>query len=169
MTLKMIGVETEQDKRKLADLAAAIWNEYWPSLIGQDQTDYMVASFQSFDAIDRDMRENAYEYWFLVDDAGEVVGYTGGHAEPETNRFFISKIYLLSNARGKHYASKVIAFYDDLCRERGYKAMYLTVNKHNDLAIRAYEAKGFKTIEAVETDIGKGFIMDDFIMERPVI
>ena len=43
-----------------------------------------------------------------------------------------------------------------------------TVNKHNDLAIRAYRAKGFQTIDAVETDIGNGFVMDDFIMEKRV-
>ena len=44
--------------------------------------------------------------------------------------------------------------------------MYLTVNKHNELGIRAYRGKGFETIDAVETDIGHGFIMDDYIMER---
>ena len=44
--------------------------------------------------------------------------------------------------------------------------MYLTVNKYNELGVRAYQGKGFETIDAVETDIGHGFIMDDFIMER---
>ena len=54
--------------------------------------------FQSLPAIERDMRDHAYEYWFVraVDD-GRIVGYTGGHVEPETNRFFISKIYLLAS------------------------------------------------------------------------
>lgn len=169
MSLKMINVKTESDKRKLANLASTIWNEYWPALIGQEQTDYMVASFQSFDAINRDMAENAYEYWFLVDEDGNTVGYTGGHPEDETNRYFISKIYLLAHERGKHYATEVINFYNDLCKERGYHAMYLTVNKRNDLGTRAYRAKGFETIEEVEMDIGEGFIMDDYIMERQVV
>ena len=34
--------------------------------------------------------------------------------------------------------------------------------------IRAYKAKGFETIDAVETDIGNGFVMDDYIMEKKV-
>ena len=46
--------------------------------------------------------------------------------------------------------------------------MYLTVNKHNELGVRAYNGTGFEVIDAVETDIGEGFIMDDYIMERPV-
>ena len=46
--------------------------------------------------------------------------------------------------------------------------MYLTVNKYNELAIRAYVGKGFETIDSVETDIGEGFIMDDFVMQKTV-
>lgn len=89
-------------------------------------------------------------------------------AVPETNRYFISKVYLQAEERGKGFASQAIAFYERLCHERGLEAMYLTVNKHNDLGIRAYLGKGFETIDAVETDIGNGFVMDDFIMEKRV-
>ena len=129
----------------------------------------MVEQFQSLPAIERDMREHAYEYWFIhAGDDDRVVGYTGGHVEPETNRFFISKIYLRADERGKHFASAVIRFYEELCRDRGLQAMYLTVNKGNELGIRAYEGNGFETIDAVETDIGSGFIMDDYIMEKRV-
>lgn len=164
-------VGTEEQIEQLAAMADEIWHEYWPALIGKEQTDYMVEQFQSFMALIRDIRNGEYEYWFLVDDeSGEdrFVGYTGGKVERETNRFFISKIYLYAAERGKGYASRVIRFYERLCGMRDLDAMYLTVNKHNDIAIRAYEAKGFKTIEASETDIGSGFIMDDFIMEKRI-
>lgn len=163
------AVTTEEQQEQLAELAGKIWNEYWPALIGQDQTNYMVKQFQSLPAIKRDMAQNDYEYWFVhAADDNRIVGFTGGHNEASTNRFFISKIYLLKEERGKHFASSVIEFYEQLCRERGFKAMYLTVNKGNELGVRAYEGKGFKTIEAVETDIGEGFIMDDYIMEKSV-
>lgn len=42
------------------------------------------------------------------------------------------------------------------------------MNKGNALGIRAYEGTGFKAIEAVVNDIGQGFVMDDYIMEKPV-
>ena len=160
-------VETEEEKDRLARMAHDIWFEYWPDLIGAGQTAYMVEQFQSRDAIERDMGAHAYEYWIITAD-GRDVGYTGGRVEPETNRFFISKIYLFKEERGKHFASATIAFYDELCRNRGLDAMYLTVNKHNDLGIRAYTAKGFETIDAVRTDIGEGYVMDDYIMEKQV-
>ena len=180
MATAFVPVATPEDQEQLAELAGAIWREYWPARIGADQTEYMVEQFQSLPAIRRDMAkaDEPYEYWFIVSDAEDgrdgapcephVVGYTGGHAEASTNRFFISKIYLLAEERGKGYASRVIAFYDDLCRARGFRAMYLTVNKYNELGIRAYEAKGFKTIAATVNDIGSGFVMDDYIMEKTV-
>ena len=160
-------VESPQDQERLAELAGSIWHEYWPALIGEAQTDYMVERFQSLPAIRRDIAESAYEYW-LVCDGDRVVGYTVGRAEPETGRFFISKIYLKAQERGRGYARRVVEFYDALCRERGLHAMYLTVNKGNVLGVRAYKGTGFETVDAVETDIGHGFVMDDYIMERPV-
>lgn len=194
MSVAFQPVKSAEDTEQLADLANEIWHEYWPALIGKAQTDYMVEQFQSLSAIKRDMTEHAYEYWFVVaqeedgrsdantgenENAGKneadaeraasrIVGYTGGHVEPETNRFFISKIYLRAEERGKGFASQTIRFYEDLCRTRNLHAAYLTVNKHNDLGIRAYRAKGFETIDAVETDIGNGFIMNDYIMELQV-
>lgn len=166
MSISFEPVTTEEDQEFLAKLADGIWHEYWPALIGSAQTDYMVEKFQSLEAIKRDMSENAYEYWILRDEEGRVLGFTGGHDEPETQRFFISKIYLLAEQRGKGYARQTIEFYNQLCLDRGLHAMYLTVNKGNELGIRAYKGTGFTTIDAVETDIGEGFIMDDYIMER---
>ena len=199
MSVHLVPVTTDDDVLELAALAKTIWFEYWPDLIGPDQTAYMVEKYQSVDAIRQAMANDAYEYWFIEvddedapdeairvessDEAAEdatlthdmllprtyrIVGYTGGHVEPETNRFFLSKIYLLASQRGRHYSSEAIRFYENLCRERGLRGMYLTVNKHNNIAIRAYKAKGFKTIDSVVTDIGSGFVMDDYIMELDV-
>ena len=175
MSLSFVPVKTSTDQELLARIAGEIWRGYWPELIGEAQTEYMVERFQSLEAITRDMAENDYEYWLLVEDATvddaptrSIVGFTGGHNEPETNRFFISKIYLYPEARGKGHARRVIEFYQDLCFARGFDAMYLTVNKYNDLGIRAYKGTGFKIIDAVETDIGEGFIMDDYIMQLDV-
>ncbi|MDR0514927.1 MAG: GNAT family N-acetyltransferase [Coriobacteriaceae bacterium] len=185
-------VATDADIARLALMADHIWHEYWPALLEEAQIDYMVERFQSVEAITRDIREKGYEYWILEHD-GQVVGYTGGQGEDATAetgtipqnpsdatddgsgecqtqgvRFFISKIYLYREDRGKGYASDVIRFYEGLCRARGMGSMYLTVNKYNELGIRAYRAKGFQTIDSVVTDIGQGFVMDDYIMEKAV-
>lgn len=169
MTVEFVPVTTDGELKNLASLADEIWHEYWPSLIGRDQTDYMVEKFQSFPRIAEDVRSGSYEYWLIRATAdNRVVGYTGGREEQEEKRYFISKIYLLKAERGQGFASETLRFYENLCRMRGLQSLYLTVNKHNDLGVRTYRAKGFETIDSVETDIGEGYVMDDFIMEKQV-
>ncbi len=33
-------------------------------------------------------------------------------------------------------------------------------------AIRAYERNGFRTVRSQVADIGRGFVMDDYVMEK---
>ena len=42
----------------------------------------------------------------------------------------------------------------------------LAVNKNNATAIAAYLKHGFRIADAVVKEIGGGFVMDDYIMER---
>lgn len=162
-------VKTAEDRTRLAALADEIWHEYWPALIGIAQTDYMVEQFQNLEAIERSINDDAYEYWLLhAADDNRLIGYTGGHVELPTSRFFISKLYLRAQERGRGFASAAVRFYEDLCRIRGLSALYLTVNKENELAIRAYKGKGFRTIDATISDIGNGFVMDDYLMQKDI-
>ena len=50
-------------------------------------------------------------------------------------------------------------------RSEGLKSIYLTVNKYNDRTIAIYHHMGFVQIDDVVTDIGGGFVMDDYILE----
>lgn len=188
MSLTFKPVTSANDIEQLAERAGAIWNEYWPARIGQAQTDYMVAQFQSVPAITADINEHDYRYWLVHDEDGRCVGFTGGatqrlngdaehdaplhHSDvvdtrwPE--RFFISKIYLYASERGKHYASRILDFYEQLCRDEGLAAMYLTVNRENDLGVRAYLGRGFDVVDEVDADIGEGFVMNDYIMVKEI-
>lgn len=188
MSLSFELVETEPQIAELAAMADEIWHEYWPAIIGEDQTDYMVEQFQSVSAIKRDRSDHNYRYWIIREQDGHAVGYTGGAAQDVNaavhdasqqqshvvdarwpRRFFISKIYLYAHERGKHYASRVIEFYEDLCRDEGLSALYLTVNRDNELGVRAYKGRGFEVVECVDTPIGQGFVMTDYIMAKEVL
>ena len=53
-------------------------------------------------------------------------------------------------------------------RTLGCDRLYLQVNKNNTSAIGAYRKHGFEIVESATFDIGNGFVMDDYIMARPV-
>ncbi|MEG0027146.1 MAG: GNAT family N-acetyltransferase [Raoultibacter sp.] len=168
MTVTLLHATTDQELRDVAAMATSIWHEYWPALLTEEQIDYMVDTMQSFEPIKHAIETEGYRYWFILDEEKKRVGYTAARLDQSTNRLFISKIYLYKEDRGKHYATQVLCFYESLCQEEGLSSMYLTVNKHNELGCRAYTGRGFATIDSVQTDIGHGFIMDDFIMEKQI-
>ena len=53
-------------------------------------------------------------------------------------------------------------------RAQRCSTLILNVNKNNVQAIRAYEKNGFAIREAVVVDIGGGFVMDDYVMAKPL-
>ena len=164
--LEVRKAETDTQVREIADLAKVIWNEHFTPIIGKDQVDYMVEKFQSYPALKEQISEG-YEYYQIFS-GGEFCGYTGIHPG-EDNRLFLSKLYLKKESRGHHLATGAFSFLKEICRERGYSAIWLTCNKHNDNSLGVYRHFGFEIIDTQEADIGGGFIMDDYIMEYSII
>lgn len=160
--LEVRKAETDTQVREIADLAKVIWNEHFTPIIGKDQVDYMVEKFQSYPALKEQISEG-YEYYQIFS-GGEFCGYTGIHPG-EDNRLFLSKLYLKKESRGHHLATGAFSFLKEICRERGYSAIWLTCNKHNDNSLGVYRHFGFEIVDTQEADIGGGFIMDDYIME----
>ena len=157
-------VKTDGNIEELCALADGIWHEHFTPIIGGAQVEYMVEKFQSVPAVTEQLRQG-YEYFLLLLE-GRAVGYTGIHAENE--ELFLSKLYLQKENRGKGYARQAMNFLEDLCRQRGLSKIWLTVNRHNDNTIAAYKAMGLTIVREQKADIGGGFFMDDYIMEKPV-
>ena len=157
-----IEVTAKQHIEAVEALAREIWTEHYTPIIGRDQVEYMLARFQSAQAISEQLA-NGYLY-FLIREAGRFIGYIS--VLPEEQELFLSKIYVLSSRRGKGYGRKAVRFAEELAIKKGLGKIVLTVNKNNSLAIKAYEAIGFKKVEALVQDIGSGFVMDDYKMEK---
>lgn len=155
-------VTTETQIETVARLAFEIWNQHFTPIIGKAQVDYMVDKFQSKKAIAEQLDEG-YSYYLLEAD-GDYIGYTG--ICPKEDEMFLSKLYILASQRGKGHGRKTVEFIEDIAREKGLDKITLTVNKNNTDAIKAYEKFGFKNTGPIVTDIGGGFVMDDYRMEK---
>lgn len=168
MALQFIPIVTDEQINTLAFMADTVWHEWFSSILSAEQIDYMVKKFQSFAPLKKQIQQQGYEYYFL--NAGGInAGYIGIHVEEEQKKLFLSKIYILKSFRGKRYASEAFEFLEGICQGMGFRAIWLTVNKHNDNAIRVYTRKGFQMIRSEVTDIGSGFVMDDYVMEKEII
>lgn len=164
---ELVPVTTDEQLRRLAVLAEGIWHECFPGIISEEQINYMVERFQSYDAMCRQISGEGYNYFFICHD-GQIAGYTGFVLRPEEKQMFLSKLYLRSDFRGHGLASFAVDELCGICRREGLERIRLTVNIHNRQAIDVYLHKGFRVIFDQKADIGSGFYMDDHVMELTV-
>lgn len=163
---KLTEVVTEEQIRLAAELADEIWHEWFPSILSAEQIDYMVDKYQSEKAIKGQLASEGYKYYFIMK-GGTRVGYTAIRRDDD-GRLFLSKIYIKKEYRGNGYAREAFEFLKDYCRENGLDAIWLTVNKHNVNSIAVYEKCGFRKIGEGVTDIGNGFVMDDYYFQLDI-
>lgn len=147
---------------KLANLASEIWHEYWVEILTPEQIDYMVENFQSEKSISNQIKNENYIYFFINVD-NENAGYIG--LSKKQDHMFLSKLYIKKEFRYKGLGTKAFDFIKNFAKENNYTNIILTVNKYNTNTINAYKKWQFKEIDSVVTDIGNGFVMDDYIME----
>jgi len=164
---RLVPVETDAQLRELASLAEGIWHECFPGIISEEQINYMVERFQSYDAMCRQIAQENYQYFFICD-GDNIAGYTGFALRPEKKQMFLSKLYLRADCRGRGLSSFAVDQLTDICRREGLERIQLTVNIHNHRAINVYLHKGFEIVYDQKADIGSGFFMDDHVMELVV-
>ncbi len=164
--INFVEVRSEKQIADVVRLAREIWQEHYGPIIGQAQVDYMLEKFQSELAIAEQLAD-AYEYYIIVYNE-KSAGYVAVVPDVGKATLMISKIYVKKSARGHGLGQKMLGLAEELCRQRGIKTVWLTVNKNNRRSIAWYSRIGFTNIGPTLQDIGGGFVMDDFRMEKTI-
>ena len=154
-------VKTPEDFKAIEALAFPIWREHYSPIIGAAQVEYMLEKFQTASAVECQARQGSL-YFLIQSPKGENLGFLS--VTPRPTELFLSKLYLLKNQRGRGYAREALEFIQNLALQRDLRRVTLTVHKQNP-SLKAYQALGFKILEPVMTDIGGGFVMNDYRME----
>ncbi|MEA5595057.1 GNAT family N-acetyltransferase [Rivularia sp. UHCC 0363] len=139
-------------------MANNIWSEHYLPIIGNEQVLYMLEKFQSEDAIKQQIDRGSKYYIITVDQV--EAGYFS--VEDKAGKLFLSKLYVLKSFRGKGIGKQGIEFIKGIFN---HPVIQLTVNKNNFDSIAFYKNIGFEIVDDVVTDIGGGFVMDDYVME----
>ena len=155
-------ITAAQEFTELEHFAAEIWREHYPSIIGQAKVEYMLKTFQSSNALERQQREGMEFFW--IQSAGNQAGYLAIKREPDLAYLFVSKFYVHQAYRGMGYGRWAMNQLKELTAERQLAGLELTVNRHNASAIAFYEREGLSHLRDQCIDIGGGFFMDDYVM-----
>jgi GNAT superfamily N-acetyltransferase len=172
---------TERDVGEIADLAGVIWRVHYPGIITSEQIDYMLAKMYSLEVLRDEIARRGICYEKLMVD-GEFAGFASfgpvaaeadeaGATEEGASGFKtvkLHKLYVLPRWHGKGLGTLLLKHCEDEARKGGARKIILAVNKRNSKAIAAYQRNGFAAVKSVVVDIGGGFVMDDFVMEKRI-
>ena len=144
----------------LSDMAHEIWMGYYPSIIAREQIEYMLQMMYSHKAIEEELQKGVV--WEIVENDSEPLGFLS-YTIFENVDIKLNKLYLKIGHHSKGYGRAALEHVIGYAKSHSFKRVYLTVNKSNIQAIKAYEKVGFVRTDSVVNDIGGGFVMDDYI------
>jgi len=152
---------------EIQKLAYAIWREHYPGIISSEQIEYMLRGGFSLEVLQRESTQDGIRYdRALV--GGALVGFSAYGPHSDADALMIHKLYVEAAQRSKGCARKLVEAASEHALTNSLNRVILRVNKHNRVAIAAYERMGFANQGSIVSDIGSGFSMDDYLMELDV-
>ena len=146
----------------IRELTYQVWPQTYAGLLSQEQIDYMLEMMYSTSSLEKQMRDGA-QFLFVYNEK-DPVGFAS-YQEMEPGIYKLHKIYVLPSQQRRGLGRFVIDHIMEEIRKQNAKALQLQVNRHNN-AKDFYERLGFTAIDEINLDIGKGFFMRDYIMEK---
>ncbi len=160
-----IPAATDADFLEIAALGREIWREHYTPIIGAAQVEYMLEKFQSAKVM-KQQADDGYTYVKAYAD-GRLAGYCGVQPQPDSS-LFLSKLYIHKEFRGRGLGRALLGRAVGPFVMTGGVKVWLTVNRHNAGSIAAYKKMGFAVEREQVSDIGNGYVMDDYVMRRIV-
>jgi diamine N-acetyltransferase len=153
------------DLPAISALAGVIWRACYPGIISSGQIDHMLARMYALDSMRAEIQSQGVHYDRLLV-SNTLIGFASYGPTEQATVFKLHKLYLHPAWQGRGLGSLLLQHCEHEVRKSGVTRLILSVNKRNAKAIAAYQRNGFVIAESVVTDIGGGFVMDDFIMAK---
>ena len=159
-----IRTATIDDIPLIRQLTFKVWPQTYATLLSQEQIDYMLELMYSEASLKQQIETGCR--FIIVYDENDPVGFAS-YQEIKPATWKLHKLYILSSQQGKGTGRFVI---DHIIKEIGLqkaKALQLQVKKDNK-AKNFYDKIGFNVIEEIRLEIGNGYVMDDYVMEKTI-
>jgi len=159
--IKIISVQ-EEELTVVHQLAEKIWPEVYDYMISQAQIRYMLDAMYSLKSL-RTQLKNGHEFLLLLHD-DTPMGFCS-FQQLDAERFRLQKLYVSKNGHGKGWGYLLLHTIEQKIKSRNGKVLELNVNRNNR-SLAFYQRQGFQIVRSEDIDIGNGFFMNDFVMEK---
>jgi ribosomal protein S18 acetylase RimI-like enzyme len=149
----------------IGNLARTIWRACFQGIISAEQIEYMLAQRYTPQAIAEAVTSGRLTY-LLLTVRGESRAFAAHGSGERPEELKLHQLYVHPQWQGTGLGSRLMTHVEDIARAHGRTFVVLTVNRANTRALNAYLHRGFNIRGEVVVDIGGGFVMDDYVMEK---
>ncbi|MGY4383445.1 ribosomal protein S18 acetylase RimI-like enzyme [Pedobacter sp. UYP24] len=156
----------EKDIEIIQHIANNTWYDTYSSVITDEQIKYMLNKMYNKGELLSQLQGG--HTFLIAEENSKDLGYAGySIADPALKTYKLHKLYVLPAAHGRGIGKLLINEVFDLIKKEGGTAVQLNVNRNNKAA-SFYQSAGFVIKETVDLDIGNGFFMNDYVMEKAI-
>lgn len=163
MEIIRTGVE---DFETIHSLAAKIWQPTYANILSAEQLEYMFDMMYSREAFINQIALEGHQY-LLARENGIYYGFASYQLNARHGVTKIHKIYVLPNSQRKGTGTKLLDAVIKIAKVNDNNRITLNVNRYNP-AVHFYNKKGFINISKEDINIGRGYLMEDYIMEKDI-
>lgn len=153
---------TTGDIALIRKLTFQVWPQTYAAIISSEQIEYMLNLMYSEASLEKQMEDGAQ--FLVIYDDNEPVGFASV-IEKGPAIFKLDKIYILPSQQGKGTGKFLLDHIIAELKNKQATALQLQVNRFNK-AKSFYENLGFVVLYESDFDIGNGYFMNDYVMEK---
>ena len=161
-----IRYATPEDINTIGFLAQQTWPIAYGSILSGDKIDYMLKLFYQPSSLVKQMLELKHSF-ILVEEEEEPLGFASFSPLPENGAYRIHKLYILPGKQGKGLGKAMIDYIQEAIQPLGASVLRVNVYRKNAAKV-FYERLGFSVISEEDIDIGNGYFMNDYVMEKKI-
>lgn len=161
MEIRKAGLD---DFKTINDLALKTWYDTYTTILSPEQLEYMLKEMYSLEAFTEQIAIKGHHFLLLSEDE-KYLGFASYELNYTSGTTKLHKLYVLPETQGKGAGRLLISTIEDLAKSNGNNKISLNVNRYND-AVQFYLKNGFVKAGEEDINIGNGYLMEDFIMEK---
>lgn len=162
--MRSVREATETDIHLIRELTYKVWPQTYANMLSKEQIDYMLNLMYSEESLKQQMQEGSQ--FLIISDKEEPVGFASVK-QTDSTTFKLDKIYILQSQQGKGTGRFFLDYIIKEKQKKGASKLWLQVKRDNP-ARNFYEKYGFEITREADFDIGNGYYMQDYIMEKNI-
>lgn len=157
----------KSDAQTINKLAAQIWEPTYKDILSVEQLHYMFDMMYHPDTIEKQIIEKKIKY-IMINNDGEYFGFASYEIDYEPLVTKVHKIYVLPEAQGRGAGAYMLQHIEKDALYQQNTIVTLNVNRFNK-AQHFYDKLGFENTGSEDINIGRGYLMEDYIMVKKLL